>query len=70
MPPATAARWHAITVLAMTISADIRLTQDASGDRCLLAGGHSIDDPEPEYGMAVTGRPGRPLPVTPAGGTR
>jgi selenide, water dikinase len=22
---------------------------------CLLAGGHSIDDPEPKYGMAVTG---------------
>src|ERR1700761_1330266 len=22
---------------------------------CLLAGGHSIDDPEPKYGLAVTG---------------
>ena len=24
--------------------------------RCHLAGGHSIDDPEPKYGLAVTGR--------------
>src|SRR6202000_3378873 len=23
--------------------------------RCHLAGGHSIDDPEPKYGLAVTG---------------
>jgi selenophosphate synthase len=22
---------------------------------CFVAGGHSIDDPEPKYGMAVTG---------------
>ncbi|MCW2939375.1 MAG: selenide, water dikinase [Actinomycetia bacterium] len=30
---------------------------------CLLAGGHSIDDPEPKYGLAVTGLadPGRLL---------
>ena len=44
---------------------------------CLLAGGHSIDDPEPKYGMAVTGladpdallridagRPGLPISLT------
>ncbi|MGP8000164.1 MAG: selenide, water dikinase SelD [Streptosporangiaceae bacterium] len=44
---------------------------------CLLAGGHSIDDPEPKYGMAVTGlaspdallridagQAGRPLSLT------
>jgi selenide,water dikinase len=44
---------------------------------CLLAGGHSIDDPEPKYGLAVTGladperllridgaRPGLPLTLT------
>ena len=23
--------------------------------RCPVAGGHSVDDPEPKYGMAVTG---------------
>ncbi len=27
----------------------------ARGAGCLVAGGHSIDDPEPKYGMAVTG---------------
>jgi selenide,water dikinase len=45
--------------------------------RCHVAGGHSIDDPEPKYGMAVTGtvdparmlridtgRPGVPLSLT------
>jgi selenide, water dikinase len=44
---------------------------------CRVGGGHSIDDPEPKYGMAVTGianpdrllrndaaRPGRPLSLT------
>ena len=44
---------------------------------CPVAGGHSIDDPEPKYGMAVTGvadatrlirndaaRPGRPISLT------
>ncbi|MEU6341551.1 selenide, water dikinase SelD [Streptomyces sp. NPDC046977] len=44
---------------------------------CLVAGGHSVDDPEPKYGMAVTGtadpsrllrndagRPGMPLSLT------
>jgi selenide,water dikinase len=44
---------------------------------CHVAGGHSIDDPEPKYGMAVTGladpdrllrndaaRPGKPLTLT------
>ncbi len=51
---------------------------DAAGEAgCLVAGGHSIDDPEPKYGMAVTGladparllridagRPGLPLCLT------
>ncbi len=45
--------------------------------RCHLAGGHSVDDPEPKYGMAVTGiadpakllrndaaKPGLPLTLT------
>jgi selenide, water dikinase len=45
--------------------------------RCHVAGGHSVDDPEPKYGMAVTGladpdrllrldagRPGLPLSLT------
>lgn len=27
----------------------------ARGADCMVAGGHSIDDPEPKYGMAVTG---------------
>lgn len=44
---------------------------------CAIAGGHSIDDPEPKYGLAVTGiadpdrllrldagRPGVPLTLT------
>jgi selenide,water dikinase len=51
---------------------------DAAGRAgCLVAGGHSIDDPEPKYGMAVTGladpaallridagQPGQPLSLT------
>jgi selenide, water dikinase len=51
---------------------------DVAGEaRCHVAGGHSIDDPEPKYGMAVTGtvdpdrlmrndsaRPGLPLSLT------
>jgi selenide, water dikinase len=54
----------------------------ASGADCLVAGGHSIDDPEPKYGMAVTGladpeallridagRPGLPLSLTKPIGT-
>ena len=28
----------------------------ARGAGCFVAGGHSVDDPEPKYGMAVTGR--------------
>ncbi len=49
----------------------------ASAAGCHVAGGHSIDDPEPKYGMAVTGladparllridagRPGLPLSLT------
>jgi len=50
--------------------------------RCHVAGGHSIDDPEPKYGMAVTGtadpaallridagQPGLPLTLTKPVGT-
>jgi selenide,water dikinase len=49
----------------------------ARGAGCHVAGGHSVDDPEPKYGMAVTGvvdpdrllrndagRPGLPLSLT------
>jgi selenide,water dikinase len=49
----------------------------ATGAGCPVAGGHSVDDPEPKYGMAVTGlahpdrllrndagRPGLPLSLT------
>ena len=49
----------------------------ASGAGCPVTGGHSVDDPEPKYGMAVTGiadpgklmrndaaRPGLPLTLT------
>jgi len=49
----------------------------ATGAGCHLAGGHSVDDPEPKYGLAVTGvvdpdrmlrndagRPGVPLSLT------
>ena len=49
----------------------------AAAAGCLVAGGHSIDDPEPKYGMAVTGtadparllrleagRPGLPLSLS------
>jgi selenide, water dikinase len=51
--------------------------QAANAAGCIVAGGHSIDDPEPKYGMAVTGladparllridagRPGLPLSLT------
>jgi selenide, water dikinase len=54
----------------------------AAGAGCYVAGGHSIDDPEPKYGMAVTGladpdrllridagRPGLPLSLTKPLGT-
>src|SRR5699024_3279502 len=34
----------------------LRGAQDVAGRaRCHAAGGHSVDDPEPKYGMAVTG---------------
>ena len=49
----------------------------ATAAGCHVAGGHSVDDPEPKYGMAVTGlvdaialmrndagRPGEPLSLT------
>jgi selenide, water dikinase len=54
----------------------------AHAARCYVAGGHSIDDPEPKYGMAVTGtadpgtllridtaKPGLPLSLTKPIGT-
>ncbi|HYK28773.1 MAG TPA: selenide, water dikinase SelD [Streptosporangiaceae bacterium] len=54
----------------------------AASARCHVAGGHSIDDPEPKYGMAVTGladpaallridagQPGVPLSLTKPLGT-
>ena len=53
----------------------------ATAAGCHVAGGHSIDDPEPKYGMAVTGladparllridaRPGQPLSLTKPLGT-
>jgi len=54
----------------------------ARAARCYVAGGHSIDDPEPKYGMAVTGtadpgtllridtaKPGLPLSLTKPIGT-
>jgi len=54
----------------------------ARAAHCHVAGGHSIDDPEPKYGMAVTGtadpatllridtgQPGRPLTLTKPIGT-
>ena len=32
-----------------------RRGDDGSEFGCHVAGGHSVDDPEPKYGMAVTG---------------
>ncbi|HEY7175666.1 MAG TPA: selenide, water dikinase SelD [Micromonosporaceae bacterium] len=66
-------------VLPMEIAAEVlRGGLDVTrAARCHLAGGHSIDDPEPKYGLAVTGiaeaqhlmrndtgRPGQPLSLT------
>src|SRR6185437_8862374 len=63
-------------VLPMHLAADVlRGGLDVAREaRCHVAGGHSVDDPEPKYGMAVTGvadpdrllrndtaRPGTPL---------
>ena len=66
-------------VLPMELAAEVlrgglAVTRDAG---CHLAGGHSVDDPEPKYGLAVTGvvdpdrllrndagRPGQPLSLT------
>ncbi|HEY3894007.1 MAG TPA: selenide, water dikinase SelD [Pseudonocardiaceae bacterium] len=44
-------------VLPMELAADVlRGGRDVCGlAGCYLAGGHSVDDPEPKYGMAVTG---------------
>src|SRR5580692_1159095 len=44
-------------VLSMDLAAEVlRGGLDlASSAGCLVGGGHSIDDPEPKYGMAVTG---------------
>jgi selenide, water dikinase len=66
-------------VLSMELVTEVlRGGQDVtSAADCFLAGGHSIDDPEPKYGLAVTGlaapdrliridagRPGTPLSLT------
>jgi selenide,water dikinase len=66
-------------VLPMSLAADVlRGGFDVTAQAgCHLAGGHSVDDPEPKYGMAVTGvadperllrndsgRPGLPLTLT------
>jgi selenide,water dikinase len=66
--------------LAAQVLAGGAATGQAAG--CHVAGGHSIDDPEPKYGMAVTGtadpaallridagRPGLPLSLTKPIGT-
>ncbi len=59
---------------AQTLRGGLEVARQAG---CHLAGGHSVDDPEPKYGMAVTGigdpdkliridagRPGMPLSLT------
>ncbi|MHB1929759.1 MAG: selenide, water dikinase SelD [Acidimicrobiales bacterium] len=66
-------------VLPRALAADVlRGGLDVAGEAgCPVAGGHSVDDPEPKYGMAVTGtalvdhllrndagRPGLPLSLT------
>ncbi|WP_432825020.1 selenide, water dikinase SelD [Dactylosporangium sp. CA-092794] len=66
-------------VLPMTLAAEVlRGGLDVAREAgCHVAGGHSVDDPEPKYGMAVTGiadphrllrndrgRPGLPLTLT------
>jgi selenide, water dikinase len=48
--------WPRGTLSADLASEVLRGGRDATRQAgCLLAGGHSIDDPEPKYGMAVTG---------------
>ena len=66
-------------VLPLELAAEtLRGGMDVCGDAgCHLAGGHSVDDPEPKYGLAVTGiadpnrllrndagKPGNPLSLT------
>jgi selenide,water dikinase len=66
-------------VLPLELAAEtLRGGLDVCGDAgCHLAGGHSVDDPEPKYGLAVTGiadanrllrndagKPGNPLSLT------
>ena len=66
-------------VLPMELAAEVLRggAEVAAAAGCALGGGHSIDDPEPKYGMAVTGvverdqqlrldagRPGTPLSLT------
>ncbi|SDR17096.1 selenophosphate synthase [Thermostaphylospora chromogena] len=70
--------WPRLT-LPMDVAAEVlRGGADAAAEAgCHVAGGHSVDDPEPKYGMAVTGladparllridagRPGLPLSLT------
>jgi selenide,water dikinase len=67
------------TVLPMELAAEVLRggLAVASAAGCHLAGGHSVDDPEPKYGLAVAGvvdpdrmlrndagRPGQPLSLT------
>jgi selenide, water dikinase len=70
--------WPRDTLPADLAAEVLRGGQDAAREaRCHVAGGHSIDDPEPKYGMAVTGtvhpdamlridaaKPGVPLSMT------
>ena len=58
--------WPRATLPAELAGEVLRGGLDAAREAgCLVAGGHSIDDPEPKYGMAVTGLadPGRLLRI-------
>jgi len=63
-----------MTLAAQVLRGGLDVAREAG---CHLAGGHSVDDPEPKYGLAVTGvadpqrllrndsgRPGQPLTLT------
>jgi selenide, water dikinase len=63
-----------VTLAAEVLRGGLAVTRDAG---CHLAGGHSVDDPEPKYGLAVmgvvdpdrmlrndAGRPGQPLSLS------
>jgi len=62
--------WPAQTLPLETLAEVLRGGAEvAASAGCLVAGGHTIDDPEPKYGMAVVGLadPGRLLTVDAAG---